>query len=107
MIATGRSDEKLAQVKDMGADHVINTSPRNGEAGVPTFRDDVKALTGGRGVEVVFDTVGGDVSQESLRSLAFAAEWSSSAGRAIPPWRKAVVSAARTTLIGCRRTSCR
>src|ERR1700722_12913964 len=71
VIATGRSDEKLAQVKTFGADHVINTSPRNGEAGVPKFRDDVKALTGGRGVEVVFDTVGGDVSQESLRSLAF------------------------------------
>jgi NADPH:quinone reductase len=71
VIATGRSDEKLAQVKAFGADHVINTSPRNGEAGVPKFRDDVKALTGGRGAEVVFDTVGGDVSQESLRSLAF------------------------------------
>jgi NADPH:quinone reductase len=50
---------------------VINTSPRNGEAGVPKFRDDVKALTRGRGAEVVFDTVGGDVSQESMRSLAF------------------------------------
>jgi NADPH:quinone reductase len=71
VIATGRSDEKLAQVKAFGADHVINTSPRNGEAGVPKFRDDLKALTGGRGVEVVFDTVGGDVSQESMRSLAF------------------------------------
>src|ERR1700726_2983126 len=41
------------------------TSLRSGEVGVPQFRDDVKALTGGRGVEVVFDTVGGDVSQES------------------------------------------
>lgn len=71
VIATGRSDEKLAQVKLFGADHVINTSPRDGEAGVPKFRDDVKAFTGGRGVEVVFDTVGGDVSQESMRSLAF------------------------------------
>jgi NADPH2:quinone reductase len=64
-------EEKLAKVKAFGADHVINTSPRNGEAGVPRFREDVKALTGGRGVEVVFDTVGVDVSQESMRSLAF------------------------------------
>ena len=71
VIATGRSDEKLGQVKAFGADHVINTSPRNGESGIPKFRDDVKALTAGRGVEVVFDTVGGDVSQESMRSLAF------------------------------------
>ena len=71
MIATGRSDEKLAHVKVFGADHMINTSPRDGEAGVPKFRDEVKALTGGGGVEVVFDTVGGEVSQESMRSLAF------------------------------------
>lgn len=71
VIATGRSDEKLAQVQLFGADHVINTSPRDGEASVPKFRDEVKALTGGRGVEVVFDTVGGEVSQESMRALAF------------------------------------
>lgn len=71
VIATGRSDEKLAQVKAYGADHVINTSPRNNEPGIPRFREDVKALTDGRGVEVVFDTVGGDVSQESLRCLGF------------------------------------
>jgi NADPH2:quinone reductase len=64
VIATGRSDEKLAQVKAFGADHVINTSPRNGEAGVPKFRDDMKTLTGGRGVEVVFDTVGGPRSRK-------------------------------------------
>jgi len=71
VIATGRSDEKLAQVKAFGADHVINTSPREGEVGVPRFRDDVKALTNGRGADVVFDTVGGEVSQESMRSLGF------------------------------------
>lgn len=71
VIATGRSDAKLAQVKAFGADHVINTSPRDGESGIPRFRDEVKALTGGRGVEVVFDTVGGDVSQESMRCLDF------------------------------------
>jgi NADPH:quinone reductase len=62
---------KHLSLKAFGPDHVINTSPRNGEAGVPKFRDDVKAFTGGHGVEVVFDTVGSDVSQESMRSLAF------------------------------------
>ena len=31
----------------------------------------MKSLTDGRGVEVVFDTVGGDVSQEAMRSLGF------------------------------------
>jgi NADPH:quinone reductase len=71
VIATGRSDKKLAQVKQFGADYVINTSPQDGKESIPKFREEVKALTGGRGVEVVFDTVGGDVSQESLRCLDF------------------------------------
>ncbi|MGR8920739.1 MAG: zinc-binding dehydrogenase, partial [Gammaproteobacteria bacterium] len=34
------------------------------------FREAVKALTGGRGVDVVYDPVGGDVFDESLRCLA-------------------------------------
>lgn len=71
VIAAGRSDAKLAEVKAAGADHVINVSPRPGESGVPRFRDEVKALTGGRGADLVFDVVGGAVSQECLRSLAF------------------------------------
>ncbi len=71
VIATGRSDEKLAAVKAFGADHVINTSPRDGEDGVPRFREDVKACTNGEGVDVVYDAVGGDVGHEALRSLAF------------------------------------
>ena len=68
VIATGRSDAKLAVVKEQGADHVINC---RGEAGaVRPFRDEVKALTGGRGVDVVYDAVGGDISLEpALRQL--------------------------------------
>ncbi|MBL8741299.1 MAG: NADPH:quinone oxidoreductase family protein [Myxococcales bacterium] len=69
VIATGRSDEKLAAVKAQGADHVINTK---GDGDTPKpFRDEVKALTGGRGVDVVYDGVGGDISVESLRAMAF------------------------------------
>ena len=45
VIATGRSDEKLALVKAQGADHVINTKGEDG--GLRQFRDDVKALTDG------------------------------------------------------------
>ena len=70
VIATGRSDKQLAQVKQFGADHVINISPRDGESIIPKFREEVKALTSGRG-DVVFDTVSGDISQESMRCLAF------------------------------------
>ena len=73
VIATGRSDAKLAVVKAAGADHVINT---RGEAGaLRSFKDEVKALTGGKGVEVVYDGVGGDISIESLRCVAFGARF--------------------------------
>jgi len=73
VIATGRSDDKLAQVRAEGADFVINirdTDPSS-ETGVRRFRDEVKALTGGRGADIVYDGVGGAVGLESLRCLRF------------------------------------
>jgi NADPH:quinone reductase len=75
VIATGRSDTKLAVVKEHGADHVINCKSTEGESGIRAFRDDVKNLTGGRGVDVVYDGVGGDISLESLRCVAFGARF--------------------------------
>jgi len=63
VIATGGSDQKLAQVKAYGADHVINTADG--------FRDTVKSLTDGRGADVIYDPVGGDVFDESVRCIAF------------------------------------
>jgi NADPH:quinone reductase len=75
VIAAGRSDTKLQLVKGQGADHVINISNADGSPGVRKFRDDVKALTAGRGVDVVYDGVGGDVSLESLRCVAFGARF--------------------------------
>lgn len=63
VIATGGSDEKLAKVKAYGADHVINTADG--------FRDTVKSLTGGRGADVIYDPVGGDIFDESVRCIAF------------------------------------
>lgn len=67
VIATGRSDEKLAVVKEHGADHVINV--KNG------MREQVKSLTSDRGVDVVYDAVGGDISLESLRCVKFGARF--------------------------------
>jgi NADPH:quinone reductase-like Zn-dependent oxidoreductase len=63
VIATAGSDWKLARAKDLGADHVVNytTSPK--------FSPHVKDVTGGRGVDVVFDCVGAPVWDESLASL--------------------------------------
>ncbi len=76
VIATGRSDEKLAVVKAQGADHVINCRAEPGAtSGTRPFRDEVKALTGGAGVDVVYDGVGGDVSLESLRCVRFGARF--------------------------------
>ena len=67
VIATGRSPAKLAVVEAQGADHVIDSKG--------SFRDEVKALTGGRGVDVVYDGVGGDISLESLRCVRFGARF--------------------------------
>ena len=63
VIATGGSDAKLQRVLAYGADHVINT-----EHG---FREQVKALTGGRGADVIYDPVGGDIFDESTRCINF------------------------------------
>ena len=53
VIATAGSDDKLEVVGEVGADHLINYS--NG------FREKVKELTGGKGADVIYDPVGGDV----------------------------------------------
>jgi NADPH:quinone reductase len=66
VIATGRSPSKNLLVKSYGADHVLDS--RN-------FKDEVKALTGGRGVDVVYDGVGGEISLESLRCVKFGARF--------------------------------
>lgn len=73
VIATGRSEEKLAVVKDQGADHVLCTSEEHG--GLDSLRPRVRELTGGEGVNVVYDGVGGEVSLASLRCVAFGARY--------------------------------
>ncbi len=75
VIATGRSDEKLAIVKAQGADHVINTKASDPNEKCSKFRTEVKALTDGKGVDVVYDGVGGAVSEESLRCVKFGARF--------------------------------
>jgi NADPH:quinone reductase len=62
VIATASTAEKRKFLLGYGADHVL--AP-NG------FRDQVKALTGGRGADVIYDPVGGDVFDESVRCIAF------------------------------------
>ncbi len=64
VIAAASSDEKLAFCKQLGADEVINYS-------ATSLKDAVKELTGGRGVDVVYDPVGGDYAEPAVRSMAW------------------------------------
>jgi len=66
VIGTVGSDEKTAIVRDYGADHVINYTKED-------FRDAIKELTDGAGVDIVYDPVGGDVFDRSLSCIAFGA----------------------------------
>jgi NADPH:quinone reductase len=62
VIATASTEEKRAFLREYGADYVL---PSAG------FRDTVKQLTEGRGADVIYDPVGGDVFDESARCIAF------------------------------------
>jgi NADPH:quinone reductase len=64
VIAAAGSAAKLAIAQRHGADHLIDYSSED-------IRERVKALTGGRGVDVVYDPVGGDAFDASLRSIAW------------------------------------
>ena len=64
VIAAASSDEKLEFARRAGAYEFINYSQ-------VSLRDAVKELTGGKGVDVVFDPVGGELAQQALRSLAW------------------------------------
>jgi NADPH2:quinone reductase len=66
VIATGSDDGRLAVVGGKGADHLINY--RTGD-----FVAEVKALTAGRGADVIYDPVGGEVLEKSVRAAAYGA----------------------------------
>jgi NADPH2:quinone reductase len=64
VIAASASDEKLAVIaKEYAPDATVNVTGG--------FRERVKELTGGRGADVIYDPVGGDVFDESTRCIAF------------------------------------
>jgi NADPH2:quinone reductase len=63
VIATAGTDEKLAVARAHGAAHGINYRVRD-------FRAEVLTLTGGAGVDAVYDPVGGEVFMQSLRCMA-------------------------------------
>ena len=63
VIATASTKEKCSAAKEHGADHVIDYSDG-------AFRDEVNAITHGRGADAILDPVGGDVFDQSLRCIA-------------------------------------
>lgn len=64
VIAAASSPEKLRFAELSGADHTINYSEDD-------LKSSIKALTDGQGVDVVYDPVGGELSQLAFRSLAW------------------------------------
>ena len=64
VIAAASSEEKLQTAADYGADHLLNYR----EQEIKLF---CKELTDGKGIDVVFDAVGGDAGQAGLKSLAW------------------------------------
>ena len=64
VIAAASSDEKLAFAASAGADETINYSQ------VP-LKEAVKELTDGKGVDVIYDPVGGELAEQALRALAW------------------------------------
>jgi NADPH2:quinone reductase len=64
VIAAASSQEKLNLCKEFGADEVINYTEEN-------LKDRVKELTNGKGVDVIYDPVGGAFSELALRAIAW------------------------------------
>ncbi|MEO1197647.1 MAG: NADPH:quinone oxidoreductase family protein [Pseudomonadota bacterium] len=64
VVGCASSDDKLEIVREKGADEVINYATQD-------LRAELKRLTDGRGVDVVYDPVGGEFAEIGVRSLAW------------------------------------
>ena len=64
VIAAASSDEKCALCKSIGADETINYSTQD-------LRESIKALTSGKGPDVIYDPVGGPYTEPAFRSIAW------------------------------------
>jgi NADPH2:quinone reductase len=64
VIAAASSDEKCALCREIGADETINYTSTN-------LRDALKTMTAGKGPDVVYDPVGGDLVEPVFRSIAW------------------------------------
>lgn len=64
VIAAASSDEKREFAKRFGADATVDYTQEG-------WRDEVKSLTGGRGADVIYDPVGGDLGLQAFRTIAW------------------------------------
>jgi NADPH2:quinone reductase len=64
VIAAASSAEKLDLAAEYGADHLINYSETS-------LKDGIKEFTGGRGADVIYDPVGGELFEQCLRAVAW------------------------------------
>ncbi|MDH3643056.1 MAG: NADPH:quinone oxidoreductase family protein [Gammaproteobacteria bacterium] len=64
VIAAASTAEKLAAAKAAGADELVDYSDGD-------LKDKVKALTGGKGVDVIYDPVGGELFDQCMRSIGW------------------------------------
>ncbi|MEE4695918.1 NADPH:quinone oxidoreductase family protein [Pseudomonas alliivorans] len=64
VIAAASSAEKLDVAKNAGADELINYTDTN-------LKDEIKRLTNGNGVDVIYDPVGGDLFDQAIRAIAW------------------------------------
>jgi NADPH2:quinone reductase len=64
VIACASSDEKLAFCKSLGADELVNYEKTD-------LKETLKSLTSGKGINVIYDPVGGALSEPALRSVAW------------------------------------
>lgn len=64
VIAAASTDEKCALCRDMGADATINYTTEN-------LREAIKAATGGKGPDIIYDPVGGEFAEPAFRSIAW------------------------------------
>ena len=64
VIAAASTEEKLALCRERGADETINYATEN-------LKERAKELTGGAGVDMVYDCVGGDYAEQALRAVGW------------------------------------
>jgi NADPH:quinone reductase len=91
VIAAASSDAKCARCLELGADATLNYSSQN-------IRETLKALTDGKGPDVVYDPVGGELAEPAFRSIAWRGRYLvvGFAGGGIPalPWNLALLKGA-------------